>query len=519
MPLNPKDFPDLAPWIYGRNSQDKNKGLSVPQQVKWGRGECARFDWEDPRVTTDTDIGATRHTVKQRPGYKDLVAGLAEPAPEGKRWVLVTRSSSRANRQLLDFALLREMCAKLGVFWYSGGQLYDMNNPQDRRILAQEAVDNEYQPEQNRFDSMQQLKQNFLDGKPHGKEAFGYRIVYQRGKAVARVPDEATAPLVREMARRALELESAASIARWLTAQAVPVPSAGMGLPCRVCSVTEGRKVLEAVDRRYCPCDKAWMTRWDHVAVRNVLTSATIAGLRAHTDKATGRTETVAAVWEPIITAEDHDRLVAIYTDPARSAHNRGSAPRWLLSGIPRCGKCDGGKIRSRSGGSAAKARVYECERFCVARNAALVDDLVEETVLRRLEDPELLAALERSDEEAAAAAAEAKKLRAAYDKWVAEAIEAELSPAEIKQYKDRKLPAIKAAEARAQAAMPMPHVVAIAGPDARAKWDDDELTPLQAKRDIIRSLLSITIHPAGKRRGFGGAPGVETIDIQRLVA
>ncbi|MFI6997030.1 recombinase family protein [Nocardia sp. NPDC050175] len=519
MPLNPKDFPDLAPWIYGRNSQDKNKGLSVPQQVRWGTEECARFGWPDPRVTTDTDIGATRHTVKQRPGYKDLVAGLAEPAPEGTQWVLITRSSSRANRQLLDFALLREMCAKLGVYWYSGGQLYDMNNPQDRRILAQEAVDNEYQPEQNRFDSMQQLKQNFLDGKPHGKEAFGYRIVYQRGKAMERVPDEATAPIVREMARRALELESATGIARWLTGEAVPVPSAGMGLPCRVCSVTDGRKVLEAVDRRHCPCDKGWLTRWDHVAVRNVLVSATIAGLRAHTDKATGKTETVVGQWDSIISVEDHDRLVAMFTAPARLTSNRGCAPRWLLSGIPRCGKCDGGKIRSRSGGTAGKARTYECERFCVARNAELVDDLVEETVLRRLEDPELLAALERSDEEAAAAGAEAKALRASYDKWVAEAIEAELSPMEIKQYKDRKLPAIKAAEARAQAAMPMPHVVAAAGPDARAKWDDEQQTPLQAKRDIIRSLLSITIYPAGKRRGFGGSPGVETIEIARLVA
>ncbi|WP_328405054.1 hypothetical protein [Nocardia sp. NBC_00403] len=88
----------FPPGLDGRATA---QGLSVPQQVKWGRGECARFGWADPRVTTDTDIGATRHTVKQRPGYKDLVAGLAEPAPEGKRWVLVTRSSSRANRQLL----------------------------------------------------------------------------------------------------------------------------------------------------------------------------------------------------------------------------------------------------------------------------------------------------------------------------------------------------------------------------------------------------------------------------------
>ncbi|WP_431958594.1 recombinase family protein [Nocardia lijiangensis] len=517
MPLNPKDFPDLEAWIYGRNSQDKNKGLSVPQQVRWGRGECERFGWTVGKVITDTDIGATRHTVKQRPGYQELTAGLGERAPEGRRRVLVTRSSSRANRQLLDFATLREMCARLGVYWYSGGQLYDMDNPQDRRILAQEAVDNEYGPEQNRFDSMQQLRQNFLDGKPHGKEAFGYEMVYKRGRAVDRIPSPTKASIVREMAWRALDLEKASSIARWLTEQEVPIPSADIGLPCRKCSVTKGRRVLEAVDRRTCPCDKSWMTRWEHGTVRNVLTSPTIAGLRAHKDRTTGVTEVVPATWEAIISIEDHRRLVALLTDPARSTHTRGTAPRWLLPGIPQCGKC-GGRINSKSGGR-ARARGYECERFCVYRTAQLVDDLVEETVLRRLEDPDLLAALTRTDEAAAAAAKEAERLRAAYDQWISQAIEEDLSPAEIKQYKTRKMPAIKVAEARAQAALPMPHVVAAAGPDARAKWHDDEQTPLAAKRDIIRSLLSITIHPAGKRRTFGGPADLDSIEIQRLVA
>ncbi|MFI9408503.1 recombinase family protein [Nocardia gamkensis] len=515
MPLNPKDFPDLVAVIYGRVSQDKKKGLSVPEQVRWGREQCERFTWQVAKVITDTDISATRHAVKSRPGYQELPNHLVRRAGAPRR-VLVTRSSSRANRQLLDFAVLRELCAEHGTYWYSGGQLYDMDNPQDRRILAQEAVENEYGPEQSRFDSMQQLARNFAEGKPHGKEAFGYRIVYERGQAVGRIPDPEKVPLVREMAARALGLESTGSIARWLTGRKVLVPSVDMALPCRACSRTQGRRVLEAVDRRYCPCDKSWMTRWDHTTVRNVLRSPTIAGLRGHRDKTTGVVETVPATWEPIITVEEHQRLLALFADPGRYLNHRGTAPRWLMSGIPRCGRCDA-KLQHHSG--SRRRRTYRCPRFCVDRDAALIDDLVEETVLRRLEDPQLLAALARSDEDAAAAAEEAATLRAAYDKWVTEAIEADLSPLEIKQYKDRKLPAIKAAEARAQAAMPMPHVVAVAGPDARAKWDDSEQTPLQAKRDIIRSLLAVTVHPAGKKRGFGGRPGVETIDIQPLVA
>ncbi|MFF0489359.1 recombinase family protein [Nocardia sp. NPDC004068] len=518
MPLNPNDFPDLEATIYGRNSQDKNKRLSVPQQVRWGKQECARFGWTVGRAITDPDIGATRHTVKQRPGYRELVAELSTPTRSGKPRVLVTRSSSRANRQLLDFAVLREMCAKLGVYWYSGGQLYDLNNPTDRRILAQEAVDNEYQPEQNRFDSMQQLERNFQDGKPHGKEAFGYEIVYKRGKAVDRRPHPENAPIVREMARRALDSVSAPNIARWLTSLRVPVPSANMALPCRTCSTTEGRRVLKSVDRRTCPCDKAWMTTWDHVMVKNVLTCHTIAGLRAHKNKATGTVTTTPAMWEALITVEEFEALQAIFFDPRRMAcGQQGSAPKWLLSGIPECGQC-GASVRSRSGGR-KRARTYECTNFCIARLADPLDDLIEEAVLQRLEDPGLLAALSRSDADASAAQAEAKALRAAYDKWVAEAIAAELSPLEIKQYKDHKLPAIKDAEARAQVALPMPHVVAAAGPQARDRWHDEKITPLEAKRKIIRSLLSITIHPATGRTGFGSPASLDLVEVRRLVA
>lgn len=522
MPLNPQDFPDLEAWIYGRNSQDKNKGLSVPQQVKWGRTECDRFSWTVAQTITDTDIGATRHAVKERPGYLELTQGLRQPAASGKRRVLVTRSSSRANRQLLDFAVLREMCASLGVLWYSGGQLYDMDNPQDRKILAQEAVENEFGPEQNRFDSMQQLRTNFLEGKAHGKEAYGYELVYKRGQVVDRVPCPVRAPIVREMVRRVLDdKESLSSVARWLTASGVLVPGVDMGYPCRSCSTFNGRRVIKKVDRRRCACPKDWRTTWDHVMVRQVLTSETIAGLRAHrvpsTEYADGYVETVPATWEPLITVEDHTRLLADLSESGRRT-TPGSEVRWLLTGIAQCWKCLG-PMAGKPANSRRKA-IYLCrDNQCTSRNAELVEDVVIETVLRRLEDPELLQSLARTDEDASAALQEAETLRKQYADWLKDAVAADLSPFEIKAYKSQKEPAIKAAEARAQAAMPLPHVIAAAGPDARTKWEDDEITPLKAKRDIIDSLLTITVLAAsGRVTTFGGTAGVESIDIQRRV-
>ncbi|MET9031044.1 hypothetical protein ABZW96_36410 [Nocardia sp. NPDC004168] len=102
----------------------------------------------------------------------------------------------------------------------------------------------------------------------------------------------------------------------------------------------------------------------------------------------------------------------------------------------------------------------------------------------------------------------------------MSDAIDADLAPSEIAMYKAKKLPIIEAAEGRAQAALPMPHVAAAAGPDARAKWNDPELTPLKAKRDIIRALVGVTILSArGNHKGFGVKASVDSIRIDRLIS
>ncbi|WP_083880408.1 recombinase family protein [Nocardia araoensis] len=524
MPINPSDFPGLDAIITARVSKaTKQKGERSPkEQIAWGRQECARFEWPVRKVIDEGAVGATRHARKQRPGRAELRRELEALATrirrgESRGGVLVNWSSSRANRRLGDLAELRELCAEFGVYWYYGGVLYDMNDPDDRKRVAQDAVEDEHAPERNRQDTMRALAQNFLDGKPHGKESFGFQIVYKRGRAIGRVPCPTNGPIFREMARRALDGESLSSIARWLSAEGVLIPTHDDAMPCARCSTKDGRRVVEKVDRRTCGCPKDWRTHWTGITVRVVLLREAAAGLRAHTDEQ-GQRRTVKATWEGLISVEEHERLKTLLSDPRR-APARGSAHRYLLSGIARCWKCDGpiaGRAPTKRHGL-----YYVCKyRNCLGRNAALVDDLVVETVLRRLEDPQLLRSLARTDADAVAALAEAKKLRAEYEKWLDEAIDADLSPAEIKRYKARKEPAILAAERRAQASLPMPHVVAAAGPDARAKWDDEELTPLEAKRDIIRSLLSIRILSAvGKRKGWGVAAGPDTIEITRLVA
>ncbi|MGY1962558.1 recombinase family protein [Nocardia gipuzkoensis] len=524
MPLIPKDFPGLDAIIQARVSKvGKHKSERSPrEQIAWGRAECARFGWTVRKVIDEGAVSATRHARKDRPGREELRRELAEVARRKKRGqtsggVLVNWSSSRANRKVGDMAELRELCAEFGVYWYYGGVLYDMNDPDDRKRVAQDAVEDEHAPERNRLDAMRALAQNFTEGKPHGAESFGFRIVYKRGKAVDRVPCPEYGPVVREMARRALALEPKHSIGRWLTLNEVPVPGHDRSFPCPWCSVKDGHRVIKKVDRRTCPCPKGWRTQWDGDMVKRVLLREALAGLRVHVDE-NGNRLTVEGTWEGLISVEDHERLKVILHDP-RQVYRRGSECKWLLSGIPRCWKC-GGKVVG-IGPREGHKRCYICKpNRCVRRNAELVEAVVQEVVLRRLEDPTLVQALTRTDEDALAALAEARALREAYEKWLSDAIDADLAPSDIAMYKAKKLPMIEAAEGRVQAATPMPHVAAAAGPDARAKWNDPELTPLAAKRDIIRSLVSVTILSArGNRKGFGVAAGVDAIRIERLVS
>ncbi|MGK8520377.1 hypothetical protein ACRS6B_01870 [Nocardia asteroides] len=45
-----------------------------------------------------------------------------------------------------DLAELRGLCAEFGVYWYYGGVLYDMNDPDDRKRVAQDAAEDEHAP-------------------------------------------------------------------------------------------------------------------------------------------------------------------------------------------------------------------------------------------------------------------------------------------------------------------------------------------------------------------------------------
>jgi site-specific DNA recombinase len=80
---------------------------------------------------------------------------------------------------------------------------------------------------------------------------------------------------------------------------------------------------------------------WRTTTVRDVLMNPRLAGLRTHRVQIVGK-----AVWEPIITEDEHRKLVAHFR--ARAVSGRRPPRNYALSGLLRCGKCGGILFSSR---------------------------------------------------------------------------------------------------------------------------------------------------------------------------
>ena len=189
--------------IYTRVSQDRS-GLarSVAEQESECRAVCEREGWAVLDVLVDNDAGASRWSKSDRPGYQRL----AELLKLGNVGVLVTWEASRAQRDLSAYVQLRDLCAERGVRWCYSGRTFDLSRPDDRMTTGLDALLSEREADVTRERVLRALRARVEAGTPHGKVAYGYRRVIDpvTGASSGRIPDQATAPIVREACRRAL---------------------------------------------------------------------------------------------------------------------------------------------------------------------------------------------------------------------------------------------------------------------------------------------------------------------------
>ncbi|WP_207842571.1 recombinase family protein [Williamsia soli] len=442
--------------IYTRvSNDDSGRSRSTEDQERECRALCETHGWSVAEVLCDNDIGASRWSGKDRPAYRQLTKVLR------KGDVLVTWEASRAQRDLEAYVQLRDLCAQRGVQWCYSGRIYDLSDGDDRFSTGLDALMAEKEAEQLRTRVLRGKRAAALAGRPNGFPPYGYRIVRDpvSGRTLTWELDPEPAMVIEEVSQRVLGGESLFAIARELTMRKVPAPT----------------KTGEWLPRR----------------MRLMLLTPSYAGLRVHQGKVIGK-----GVWPALITEEEHLQLTAILTDPSRVTSS-SSATKHLLTGIARCGVC--GSVVRYFGPKSLKTPTYQCEaNSCVRRRTDLVDELVVENLLARLEalDPD---DIDTTNVDAVEAMREARQLRARLEAFADQAADGALTAASLARVEAKLLPQIAAAERRASVSQ-HPIIGHMAGPDARSTWETLDILP---RRELVRVMMTVTINKStvGTRR------------------
>lgn len=132
------------------------------------RQTCASRGWTVRKVYSDNSIGASRHSLKDRPQWKKLKAELRAGD------VLVVWEASRTNRDLEEFVELRNLCAELQVPLSYAGRVLDLSLGDDRFTGGLDALIAERESEQIRTRVLRGKRRAAAEGLPFGRPPWGY---------------------------------------------------------------------------------------------------------------------------------------------------------------------------------------------------------------------------------------------------------------------------------------------------------------------------------------------------------
>lgn len=463
-----------APWRalpYARSSSAKQK--SIDEQTDENRAACARDGWTIVDELSD-GTSASRYRTKVRANWTQLLTRLPDVD------VVVLWEPSRGDRELGPWIAFLDLCRKHGVKIHATGHgtTYDPRNARHYRSLAEDGVDSAYETDKMSLRLLRGFVGQAESGRPHSHTTYGYERIYSEHtrQFLEQRPHPEHAEIVREIVRRAGKSDPLLAIARDLTARGVPTPQRA--------------------------------ARWSSQTVRAIALNRAYVGVRVHAVKRDRAKQTEhAATWPALVTEAEHYAAVRVLGDPARRKY-RGPRPgkaSSLLGSIATCGNC-AGKMSSKIIGGP----VYACH-YNVDIEA--LDELVTEVVLARLADPsvyeQLRQANETDDRTIVEARSEVDRLTAELNDWRDSAARGETTPASLARVESGLSARIADALARAKSASIPVALRALVGPgvDVRARWS---AASLGAKRDIIKSLLNITLHGL---RGTPGGPRRELIE------
>ncbi|GLI28506.1 serine recombinase [Agromyces rhizosphaerae] len=453
--------------IYTRISEDdEHLGKGVQRQEQDCRGLVTRLEWSgEVSVYKENDTSATRG---KRPVFERMMAD----AHAGQIDAIVFWDSDRITRTPREAEDVIDLVTTRGikVIGFHGDDLTTSDGQMLFRIKITVA--------RNEIDKMKRRirrasDQRAADGQMAGQTGYGFKRL--EGGSVSLVPEQVV--VIQDAARRVLEGASLRQICMDLQKRGVSTPGRG--------------------------------STWNTTTLKQLLLRESLAGLRRHRGAVVGELhESIPR----ILTVDEHERLKAILNDPMRRTAPVGRAPKYLLGGIARCGRCGGVMRRAvgrmtttKSGGSKRQPPSYVCgDCYRVRRKQADVDALVEGIIAGRLQMPDAAQLFVTGDP---IALAEAQDAIEAIDARLANAADmfaaGDIDGGQLARITER----LRADRARAaadlEAALPGAVPADLMGDAAAETW---AALSMDSKRAVLSTLVTVTIMPSGSGKAFDPA-------------
>jgi DNA invertase Pin-like site-specific DNA recombinase len=443
--------------IYCRISEDRK---ADERGVKRQLADCHKLarerGWTVTEELVDNDVSA--YQGRLRPAYRELLDAVRTGAVEA---VIAWHPDRlyRHPRDLEDFVGTVEG-AGAAVATVSAGEL-DLSTPSGRMVARMLGAASRYEGEHKAERQKRKAREIAETGRPGGggDRPFGYeddRVTVRTSEA--KVLREGVGYVLAGGSLRSL-------VARW--------NDAGI-------RTTRGNP-------------------WRSHTLRRLLLSPRIAGLREHRGVIVG-----PATWEGIIAPSEHEAIVAVLTDPARTKNAGRTARAYLLTGgVLHCASCGAAMVaRPNDRG----ARRYACLKDFGGCNGTFilaepVDDVIRDAVFVALDGDGLTRALAAKGPDTTDAEMELAKIHAKIDEIAGAysdgALTLEAYSAATRKLEDRRddLRRAAAAATSSRALRGVP-----SGIDAlKAWWTDADLVQ---RREVVGAIVqSVTVGPALRGR------------------
>jgi site-specific DNA recombinase len=446
--------------VYARISRDKaGAGVKVEDQERDCRALAERLGLEVVEVFTDNDLTAHRGK-KARPGYKVLLAAIHARQVDA----VICTHADRLHRSVKELEGYIDACGDIPTYQVMAGPL-DLATASGKRnarlaaVIAEGEVDQMI--ERMRAARLHKVQRGEWTG---NKRPFAYE------------PDGVT---VRDDEADAL---------RWAAGQVL----AGNSLSA-VAKELNRREIMTSTG-----------TAWDARTLRRVLLRPRNAGLSVHHGQVVG-----PAVWDAVIPEPLWRGVVALLEAPERRS-NMGRPPTWLGTNLYECGICSAPMVtKSRA---RPKMTVYLCSaRPHLQRPAKDVDNFVQEVVIEILEQnreqllaPDLgpqVAELHAQDAAYRARLEELGRLHALGEIDTATLVSGTATIRTAREEITERLAAAAQGSVLAGVAD---------APDPAKVWAGLDRS---RQREIIRTLMTVTILPARRGRPRGWRPGDSYFD------